>query len=191
MTSVKGMRIFCRCSQSPIVPRSRAADEPRRPPAPSLSRPKGATQPVDARGFIRRWLVLEPIARGGRLTESEVQEALQSSLPGVHALPTTAISSTMNGRAEVACARHQLIQRQPVSLRVGALETDVERAVLGRDDGGFAAGDERRAAGHRFELGVELVAEWRDRVITLYDDRQTVIDDGVSNGVSPCARGAM
>src|SRR5690242_13123910 len=56
------------------------AEDPAPRPAPtSLTRPKSATQPVDARGFIHRWLVLEPVPVPGRLTESAVEEALQSA----------------------------------------------------------------------------------------------------------------
>src|SRR4051812_18576418 len=51
----------------------------RRPAATSLTQLKGATRPVDARGFIRRWLVLEPVPVMGRLTEPAVQEVLQSA----------------------------------------------------------------------------------------------------------------
>ena len=52
-----------------------AQDEPTAPrrPAPSLTQPRGATSPVDARGFIHRWLVLEPVPVAGRLTEAAVQ----------------------------------------------------------------------------------------------------------------------
>jgi hypothetical protein len=50
-----------------------------RAPAPSLKAAKGVSQPVDARGFVHRWLVLEPLQVPGRLTESAVEEALQSA----------------------------------------------------------------------------------------------------------------
>ena len=67
-----------------VVPRgcsSRAARRPQQRAAPRPRRvshaPKSASQPVDARGFIHRWLVLEPVPVPGRLTESAVEEALQ------------------------------------------------------------------------------------------------------------------
>ena len=44
-----------------------AADaETPRPAASTLSRAKSASLPVDARGFIHRWLVLEPVPVPGR-----------------------------------------------------------------------------------------------------------------------------
>ena len=80
-----------------------------RPAAPTLTRPKGATQPVDARGFIHRWLVLEPVPVSGRLTESAVQEALQlAALPDIAgAQPADGATVTVNGAEyAMACARH-------------------------------------------------------------------------------------
>ena len=46
----------------------------KRPPAATLSQPKGGAQAVDVRGFIYRWLVLEPVPVSGRLTQSAVEE---------------------------------------------------------------------------------------------------------------------
>ena len=58
------------------------AELPQRAPRHLLTHPKGPTQPVDVRGFIHRWLVLEPVPVPGRLTESAVKEALQlAALP--------------------------------------------------------------------------------------------------------------
>jgi hypothetical protein len=42
----------------------------------TLMRPATPTQPPDAEGFIRRWLILEPIGTNG-LTDSAVQAAVQ------------------------------------------------------------------------------------------------------------------
>ena len=59
------------------------AQEAARPAASTLKPPKAAVLPVDARGFIQRWLVLEPVTVAGRLTQSAVEEALQlAALPG-------------------------------------------------------------------------------------------------------------
>ena len=63
-----------------------------RPAASSLTRPNGATQRVDERGFIHRWLVLEPVPVPGRLTEPAVKEALQLA-----ALPETADAQRIDG----------------------------------------------------------------------------------------------
>ena len=78
-----------------------AQQEAPRPAAPTLTRPTGATQPVDSRGFIHRWLVLEPVAVQGRLTEAAVEESLKvAALPEMGtALPKHGESITVNGSA--------------------------------------------------------------------------------------------
>ena len=53
-----------------------------RPTPKTLTRPKGDSLPVDSRGFIHRWFVLEPVPVAGRLTEPAVKEALKlAALP--------------------------------------------------------------------------------------------------------------
>jgi hypothetical protein len=44
-----------------------------RPPAPTLSRPTRPAKAADADGFLRRWLVLEPIRTTGSLADSAVR----------------------------------------------------------------------------------------------------------------------
>lgn len=48
---------------------------PAQRPAPTLTTPSTPTSPPDEEGFIRRWLLLEPVAANG-LTESAVRAAL-------------------------------------------------------------------------------------------------------------------
>ena len=56
------------------------AEEATPRPAPSsLTQPKGTSENVDNRGFIHRWLVLEPLPVAGRLTEAAVEEAVHSA----------------------------------------------------------------------------------------------------------------
>src|SRR6185295_17020794 len=59
--------------------------------------PKGATQPVDTRGFIHRWFVLEPVPVQGRLTEAAVQEALKLAALPESAAPADGARVTVNG----------------------------------------------------------------------------------------------
>ena len=63
--------IFSLCLMAPCcVAQAQAPEQaPPRPAASTLSHPKGATQAVDARGFIHRWLVLEPAPVAPRLTD--------------------------------------------------------------------------------------------------------------------------
>jgi hypothetical protein len=151
-----------------------------RPAASTLSRPKSATQPVDARGFIRRWLVLEPVPVPGRLTESAVQEALKLAALPDSAQPADGAKVTLNG---VTHAWHFLetsnynlnlyhfawALSEPTSNVLFWTETAVESA--------------REMPGVRLAIGSNAASRWwlnGEPVIALNDDRQSVIDDGVS-----------
>jgi hypothetical protein len=140
-----------------------------RPAASSLTRPKGATQPVDARGFIHRWRVLEPVPVAGRLTESAVQEALQlAALSNVadaghkwHALETVNYNVNLYHFAWALS--------KPTSNVLFWVETTVDSP--------------REMHGVRLAIGSNAASRWwlnEELVIALNDDRQSVIDDGVS-----------
>ena len=43
------------------------------PVVPTIIRPATATRPAGASGFLQRWLILEPIAVPGQLTDSAVR----------------------------------------------------------------------------------------------------------------------
>ena len=163
---------------------SSAQTEPaaQRPAAPTLSKPKGATQPVDARGFIHRWLVLEPIPVPGRLTQSAVQEALQkAALPErSDALPADGDAVTVNG-AQLAwhaleTANYNLnlyhfawALSKPTSNVLFWVETTVDSPS--------------EMQNVRLAIGSNAASRWwlnGEPVIALNDDRQAVIDDGVS-----------
>ena len=163
---------------------SSAQTEPaaQRPAAPTLSKPKGATQPVDARGFIHRWLVLEPIPVPGRLTQSAVQEALQkAALPErSDALPADGDTVTVNG-AQLAwhaleTANYNLnlyhfawALSKPTSNVLFWVETTVDSPS--------------EMQNVRLAIGSNAASRWwlnGEPVIALNDDRQAVIDDGVS-----------
>src|SRR5688572_5631835 len=45
---------------------------------PTLLRPASATKAPDADGFLRRWLILDPIRVDGQLTDSAVQTAVKT-----------------------------------------------------------------------------------------------------------------
>jgi len=139
----------------------------------SLTTPKGASQPVDARGFIHRWRVLEPVPVSGRLTESAVQEALQlAALPNVvdaqkkwHALETVNYNLNLYHFAWALS--------KPTSNVLFWVETTVDSP--------------REMNGVRLAIGSNAASRWwlnEELVIALNDDRQSVIDDGVSRRVT-------
>jgi hypothetical protein len=153
-----------------------------RPAATSLTDPKNATQAVDARGFIHRWLVLEPVPVAGRLTQPAVQDALQSapfpgpidSLPGDGEAVTLANNTvtwhaldTINYNLNLYHFAHAL--SKPTSNVLFWVTTTVDSP--------------REMSGVRLAIGSNAASRWwlnGELVIALNDDRQSVIDDGVS-----------
>ena len=157
-----------------------AAEAAARPPAPSLSQPKTATQNVDSRGFIRRWLVLEPLPHSGPLTESAVQTSLETKpLPSFVTVPRAGDVVDLNGglkwhavdtiRYNVNLYHFAWALTKPTSNVVFWAVTTVDSP--------------RDMNGVRLAIGSNAASHWwlnGERVIQIYDDRQTVIDDGVS-----------
>jgi hypothetical protein len=161
------------------------AQEPPRPAATSLTQAGSAPQTVDARGFIHRWFVLEPVSVPGRLTEAAVEEALkQSALPDADAAPADGRKVTIGG-AELAW--HALDTRnynlnlyhfawslsKPTSNVLFWVETTIDSP--------------REMKDVRLAIGSNAASRWwlnGAPVIALNDDRQTVIDDGVSPRVT-------
>jgi hypothetical protein len=151
-----------------------------RPPAPSLSRPATPTQPVDARGFIRRWLVLEPMQVPGRLTESAVQEALQAKpLSSLIQIPRE--GDVFNSNAPLKWHAVDTV-RYNVNLYhfAWALTKPTSNVVFWAVTTVDAPSE---LSGVRLAIGSNAASNWwlnGERVVALYDDRQSVIDDGVS-----------
>ena len=164
------------CSASHVM----AEEATARPPAPSLSKPTSATQPVDARGFIRRWLVLEPIRFSGRLIESDVLKALQTKpLQSLEDVPSDGETVDQNGalkwhaletvRYNVNLYHFAWALSKPTSNVVFWAVTTVDSPNVMSDV--------------RLAICSNSASNWwlnGERVVALYDDRQTVIDDGVS-----------
>jgi hypothetical protein len=153
-----------------------------RPPAPTLTQSKGASQPVDARGFIHRWLVLEPLQVPGRLIESAVEEALQSApLPtGSDALPRDGEQVTLNGTTLAWHALDTANYNFNLYHFAWALSKPTSNVLFWVTT---TIDSPREMTGVRLAIGSNAASRWwldGSRVIALNDDRQTVIDDGVS-----------
>jgi hypothetical protein len=154
--------------------------------ATTLTEPKGATLPVDARGFIHRWLVLEPVPVAGRLTESAVQEALTTAaLPDMgESLPKDGDVVTVNGATH---AWHALdTQKYNLNLYhfAYALKKPTSNAVFWAVT---VVDSPREMADVRLAIGSNAASRWwvnGEPVIALNDDRQSVIDDGVSKRIT-------
>jgi len=137
--------------------------------AATLGPSKGASLAVDARGFVHRWQLLEPIPVPGRLTESAVQEALQANplppSPAWHTVDTT------NYNVNLYHFAYGL--GKPTSNVLFWVTTTIESP--------------REMAGVRLAIGSNAASRWwlnDEPVIALNDDRQSVIDDGVSRRIT-------
>ena len=162
-----------------------AQDVAPRPAASTLTRAIGPSLAVDARGFVHRWWVLEPAPVPGRLTESAVQEALKTAaLPGGGAARVDGGVVMVNG---AQLAWHALDTTnynlnlyhfawslsKPTSNVLFWVETTIDSP--------------RDMPGVRLAIGSNAASRWwlnGEPVIALNDDRQTVIDDGVSGRVT-------
>ena len=161
-----------------------AQDTAPRPPAASLKKPAGASQPVDERGFIRRWMVLEPIPTNG-LTESAVEAAVQAAaLPGdANAVPRDGDTVEKNGplRWHALETRAYNLNLYHFAWAISKPTSNVLFWVVTTVD----APQEMRDV--RLAICSNAASQWwlnGERLIGLYNDRQAVIDDGVSKRVT-------
>ena len=163
-----------------------AQQETARPAAPTLTRPAGATRPVDARGFIHRWLVLEPVPVPGRLTETAVEESLKlAALPDMgDALPKHGDSIPVNGATHVWHALDTLNYNVNLYHFAWALSKPTSNAVFWAVT---IVDSPREMRNVRLAIGSNAASRWwlnGEPVIALNDDRQSVIDDGVSKRIT-------
>jgi hypothetical protein len=157
-----------------------------RPPAATLTTPRGASQSVDSRGFIHRWLVLEPVPVPGRLTESAVQEALKlAAMPDVvGANPSAGATITVNGAEHTWHALDTLLYNVNLYHFAWALSKPTSNVLFWVET---TVDSPREMQDVRLAIGSNAASRWwfnGDLVIALNDDRQSVIDDGVSKRIT-------
>jgi hypothetical protein len=155
---------------------------PRRP-APSLTRPSSPARPADAEGFLRRWLVLEPIRTNGQLGESAVQTLIKTE--------------HFAGQLDIVPRHGQRVPAGGTELTWHALDTVNYNVnlyhfayALNKPTSNVlfwavtVVHAPREMAGVRLAIGSNAASVWwlnGQEVIGIYNDRQAVIDDGVSN----------
>jgi hypothetical protein len=176
---------FCTLCLAAVWSIALAQQEAARPPATTLTAPKGASLPVDARGFIHRWLVLEPVPVQGRLTESAVQEALKvAALPDAGDVPKDGDTAVANGstlRWHALDTTHYNLNLYHFAWSLSKPTSNVLFWVTTSVD------SPREMQGVRLAIGSNAASRWwlnGEPVIALNDDRQSVIDDGVSRRVT-------
>ena len=147
----------------------------------ALSHAASAAQGTDAGGFIQRWLLLEPIRVPGQLTESAVRTAVDQDFP-VTAAPLPHDGQTLT----VGDSRLTWHAVDTVNYNVNlyhfayALKQPTSNVLFWAVT---VVNAPRQMSGVRLAIGSNAASVWwvNDREATaLYNDRQTVIDDGVS-----------
>jgi hypothetical protein len=136
---------------------------------------------VDARGFIHRWLVLEPVSVPGRLTESAVRDALQSApLPDGNELPKHGEVASLAGASQTWHAVETLNYNVNLYHFAWSLSKPTSNVLFWAVTTVDAPREMRDV---RLAIGSNAASRWwvnGELVIALNDDRQSVIDDGVS-----------
>jgi len=160
---------------------AQAADGIRELPSTALSRPSTPTRAVEARGFIQRWMVLEPISVSNQLTEGPVKASIAGAmLPD----PPTSVPREGDVFEREGTYRWHAVDTGDYNLnlyhfawRLSKPTSNVLFWVVTTIDAPADMKDVRLA------IGSNAASEWwlnGESVITLYNDRQSVVDDGVS-----------
>jgi hypothetical protein len=152
-----------------------------RPPAPSLERPAGPVKQLGPGGFIQRWLLLEPIRVPGQLTESAVRAAVEKDFP----VPLTPLPHE-GDKLKVGDSELTWHGVDSINYNVNlyhfayALNKPTTNVLF------WAAtivNAPREMSDVRLAIGSNAASVWwvnGKEATALYNDRQAVIDDGVS-----------
>ena len=170
-------------SGSVVLLAAGAQNAPERPPAPTLTRPATPTKAPDAHGFLRRWLVLEPIGVPGQLTDSAVRALVTTrQLPGqLTTVPRHGDKVTV-GDAELTWHAVDTTNYNVNLYHFAyALKKPTSNVLFWAIT---VVNAPRDLTGVRLAIGSNAASVWwvnGQEVIGLYNDRQAVVDDGVSN----------
>ena len=151
-----------------------------RPAPTTLTHPKGDSQLVDSRGFIHRWLVLEPVPVPPGLTEPAVKEALKLAALANGAQPNEGAKVTINGTEHAWHALDTLNYNLNLYHFAWSLAKPTSNVVFWVETTIDSPGEIQNV---RLAIGSNAASRWwlnDEPVIALNDDRQSVIDDGVS-----------
>lgn len=152
-----------------------------RQPAPSLTRPDSVEKTPDAKGFIQRWLILEPIGANG-LTDSAVQAAVKAEyFPNqLTVIPHDGDTVTVGGTNlswHAVDTKGYNVNLYHFAYALGKPTSFVLFWAV------TIVNCPQEMSGVRLAVGSNAASVWwvnGQEVIGIYGDRQTVIDDGVS-----------
>ena len=140
-----------------------------------------AVKPTDADGFIQRWLLLEPIRVPGQLTESAVRTAVEKDFP-VTPTPLPHDGDKLRiGDNELAWHAVDTVNYNVNLYHFAyALNTPTTNVLFWSIT---VVNAPRDMTDVRLAIGSNAASVWwvnGTEAAALYNDRQTVIDDGVS-----------
>jgi hypothetical protein len=160
----------------------RAQNPAARAAASSLVPPATPTTAPNADGFLQRWLLLEPIRVSGQLTDSAVQTVVKNDdFPNqVTLIPRDGDTLTV-GDTELAW---HAVDTRAYNINLFhfayALNKPTSNVLFWAVT---IVNAPREMSGVRLAIGSNAASVWwvnGQEVIGIYNDRQTVIDDGVS-----------
>jgi hypothetical protein len=163
------------------APAAQAEPAAPRPPASSLSKPVTPTKAVDAEGFIRRWLILEPVRVLGQLTQPAVRSAVEKDFaipaePLPHDGETVKLGDT-DAAWHAVDTRNYNVNLYHFAYALNKPTTNVLFWAV------TVVNSPRERSGVRLAIGSNAASVWwvnGEEATALYNDRQAVIDDGVS-----------
>ena len=153
-----------------------------RAPAASLTRPTSAPKPPNAEGFLQRWLLLEPLPIPGQLTESAVRTAVSADdfRNQLTTLPRDGDVVKMGNSQLTWRAVDTLAYNVNLYHFAYALNKPTSNVLFSIATVIHAPRD---LTDVRLAIGSNAASVWwvnGREVISIFNDRQSVIDDGVS-----------
>jgi hypothetical protein len=157
-----------------------------RAPASSLVHPSTGTKTPDAAGFLQRWLLLEPIRVSGDLTESAVRKAVSTDyFPNqLTVMPHDGDKVSVGTESLAWHAVDTLGYNVNLYHFAYALNRPTSNVLFWAL---AIVNAPKEMPNVRLAIGSNAASIWwlnGQEVIGLYNDRQAVIDDGVSKRVT-------
>jgi hypothetical protein len=170
------------CASHPLAGQPAAAA---RPPAPTLARVTSTPKAPHADGFIQRWLLLEPLKVPPQLTETAVRAAVsKAAIADRLAVPRAGETVAAEGGPlawHAVDTRGYNVNLFHFAYALGKPTSNVLfQAVTVIDV-------PAETPGVRLAIGSNAASIWwlnGEEVIALFNDRQSVVDDGVSTRVT-------
>jgi hypothetical protein len=157
-----------------------------RGPAPTLVRPASGAKVPGADGFIQRWLILDPIRGDGQLTEGAVKVAVRHEhFPDqLTVVPRDGDTVAAGGTALTWHAVETIGYNVNLYHFAYALGKPTSNVLFWAVT---VVNSPREQPGVRLAIGSNAASVWwinGREVIGIFNDRQTVIDDGVSRRIT-------